>query len=116
MKPITMVKTIHSEAEFIDICKNEAASLFYFSHDDCSVCKVLKPKVNDLLSDTFPEIKMYYVNIMKTPEISGQNSIFAVPTILVYMDGQEIFRKSRNIGLGELESLINKPYSIFFGS
>jgi len=116
MKPIMMMRTIPSEAEFLDICKNEAASLFYFSHDDCSVCKVLKPKVYNLVTDTFPEIKMYYVDIRKTPEISGQNSIFAVPTILVYMNGQEIFRKSRNIGLGELESLINKPYSIFFGS
>lgn len=116
MKTITTMKTIPSEAEFLDICKNEAASLFYFSHDDCSVCKVLKPKVYDLLTDTFPEIKMYYVDIRKTPEISGQNSIFAVPTILVYMDGQEVLRKSRNIGLGELESQISKPYGIFFGS
>lgn len=111
-----MIETLKSEMEFQDICQNEAASLFYFSHDECSVCKVLKPKVHELLADDFPEIKMYYVDIRKTPEISGQNSIFAVPTIIVYMDKHEIFRRSRNIGLGELEALISKPYKIFFGN
>jgi len=110
-----MIETLKSETKFQDICQNEAASLFYFSHDECNVCKVLKPKVYDLLTKKFPEIKMYYVNIHKTPEISGQNSIFTVPTIIVYMDKREIFRRSRNIGLGELESLISKPYNIFFG-
>lgn len=110
-----MIETLKSETKFQDISQNEAASLFYFSHDECSVCKVLKPKVYDLLTKRFPEIKMYYVNIHKTPEISGQNSIFSVPTIIVYMDKHEIFRRSRNIGLGELEALISKPYKIFFG-
>jgi len=110
-----MIETIHSELEFQEIYQEKAASLFYFSHDDCSVCKVLKPKVNELLLSNFPKIKMYYIDIRKTPEISGQNSIFAVPTILVYMDGQEIIRKSRNIGLGELQEMIKKPYDIFLG-
>ncbi len=105
---------IKSEAEYLEISGNTPASLFYFSHDDCNVCKVLKPKVFELLQEKCPKIPMYYVNIHKIPEISGQRSIFAVPTILVYLDGQEIIRKSRNIGLAELDDLIAKPYSIFF--
>jgi len=108
------IKEIKSEAEYLEISSNAPASLFYFSHDECNVCKVLKPKVHELLKDKFPKILMYYVNIHKTPEISGQRSIFAVPGILVYMDGQEIIRKSRNIGLVELDDLIAKPYSIYF--
>ena len=109
--------TIHevkSETEFKEISNNTPASLFYFSHNECNVCKVLKPKVHELLHNKYPKISMYYVNIHKTPELSGQRSVFAVPTILVYMDDQEIIRKSRNIGLVELDELIAKPYSIFF--
>ncbi|MEA1898346.1 MAG: thioredoxin family protein [Bacteroidota bacterium] len=105
---------IKSEAEYLEISNNAPASLFYFSHDDCNVCKVLKPKVHELLQEKYPKIPMYYVNIHKSSKISGQRSIFAVPTILVYMDSQEIIRKSRNIGLAELDELIAKPYSLLF--
>ena len=109
-----MITEINSEEEFELVMLNAEAGLFYFSHDDCNVCKVLKPKVHDLLMEDFLKVKMYYVNIHKTPEISGQNSIFAVPTILVSFDGRELFRRSRNIGVEELKSLISKPYELFF--
>lgn len=109
-----MIKVINSEEEFEQAKFDTEAGLFYFSHDDCNVCKVLKPKVHDLLLEDFPKVEMFYVNIHKTPEISGQNSIFAVPTILVNFDGRELFRRSRNIGIGELKSLIRKPYELFF--
>ena len=105
---------IKSEAEYLEISGSAPACLFYFSHDQCNVCKVLKPKVYELLKEKYSRIPMYYVNIHKTPEISGQRSVFTVPSILVYMDGQEIIRKSRNIGVAELDDLIAKPYSIFF--
>ncbi len=108
------IPEIKDEAEFKEIVAGKAASLFYFSHEQCNVCKVLKPKIFELLKDNYPEIGMYYVNIHERPEISGQQSIFAVPTIVAYMDGQEIIRKSRNIGLAELEHDIEKPYSLFF--
>lgn len=109
-----MIGTVNSEEDFNQLKAKPGFVLFYFSHDDCNVCKVLKPKVHDLLEDNFPRVQMYYVNTHKTPSISGQNSIFAVPTIIVYFDGRELFRKSRNIGVGELASQIQKPYAMVF--
>ncbi len=111
---IVMIDTVNTEEEYNQFKTKEGFFLFYFSHDDCNVCKVLKPKVHDLLQDNFPKVKMYYVNTHKTPAISGQNSIFAVPTIIVYFDGRELFRKSRNIGIGELASQIQKSYEMVF--
>jgi hypothetical protein len=49
------------------------------------------------------------------PEVAAQNRVFAVPTLLVYFDGREYIRKSRNIGIGELEREIERPYSMIFG-
>jgi len=108
------IHEIASQQEFAGIIREKPASLFYFSHDQCNICKILKPKVYELLEVNYAEIGMYYVNIHKTPEISGQQSIFAVPTIVVFMDGNEIVRKIRNIGLAGLDAAIEKPYSIFF--
>jgi thioredoxin-like negative regulator of GroEL len=105
---------IRSIAELTEIVNSEPAALLYFSTSTCSVCKVLKPKVKALLSDDFPEIAFRYVNIEEFPEVSGQFSVFTVPTILVYFDGNEVIRKSRNVGVSELAAEINRPYQLFF--
>ncbi len=101
-------------AEFNDIVETQEASLFYFSHEACNVCKVLKPKLLELTSKDFPEIKSYYVDVKTYPEIAGQNSIFAVPTIIIYFNKNEYIRKSRNISIMELKNELQRPYSAMF--
>lgn len=100
--------------EAFEQLKKEAALLAYFSTDACNVCKVLKPKVQQLLEDEFPELKMAYVRSDAFPDIAGQNRIFAAPTILVFFDGREYIRKSRNIGIRELREAIARPYQMMF--
>lgn len=106
--------TINSTGHFDEVTQNNAAALIYFSHDQCNVCKVLKPKVQAMLAEKFPEMPMYYCNTVEQTEVSAQNRIFAVPTVLVFFDGRETFRFSRNIGLNELENAISRPYSLMF--
>lgn len=104
-----------SDIENYSVLKTSSeAALFYFSHEDCNVCKVLKPKIENLLSSQFPEFKMYFINTIKNPEITGQERIFTVPSIIVCFDGNEFIRKSRNIGLAELENELSRPYNIYF--
>ncbi|MFP4024195.1 MAG: thioredoxin family protein [Thiohalospira sp.] len=108
-----MVADITNFDEFSTAIKNKGC-LFYFSHEKCNVCKVLKPKIHNLLSQNFPKIKMFYCNTELYPEIAAQNSVFTVPTIIIYFEGKEFFRKSRNIGIQELASDLERPYSILF--
>lgn len=109
-----MYRELTSIEEFKELVKKNKASLIYFSHEKCNVCKVLKPKVAELIGNQFSEIKLYYADTVKYPEIAAQNSIFAVPTLVVYFEGKEFFRKSRNIGIGELEEMISRPYQLIF--
>ncbi len=106
--------TITSMSHFTEIAKSQVAVLFYFSHQQCSVCKVLKPKIEELLRRSFPKMLMYYCDTVEQPEVAAQNRVFTVPTILIYIEGKESFRFSRNIGLGELEQAIARPYSMLF--
>lgn len=108
-----MYAEINSIEEFEQM-KQGPALLAYFSTEACNVCKVLKPKVQQLLEEKFPQVTMAYVKSDVLPDIAGQNSIFAAPTILVFFDGREYIRKSRNIGIGELEDAIARPYKMMF--
>ena len=96
------------------IAGNEAV-LFYFSSETCNVCKVLRPKVAELMEEEFPLFRLYYINIEQSPLLAGQYRIFSIPTLLIYLDGKEFFRKSRNIGISELTEEIHRPYSLMFG-
>lgn len=101
--------------QLVEKIQNETALLVYFSHDECSVCKVLKPKVMDLLNTEFDNIGFEYVNTVKHKEIAAQHQVFTVPTILVFFEGKETFRWSRNISIGDVAQSLERPYALLFG-
>lgn len=109
-----MFLEIKSFDEFLQLKEKEPALLAYFSTDICNVCKVLKPKVEELIIEKFPQIKLAYIKSDKLPEVAAQNQVFAAPTLLLFFEGREYIRKSRNIGIGELEREIERPYSMIF--
>jgi thioredoxin-like negative regulator of GroEL len=93
---------------------SEKGVLLYFSSESCSVCKVLKPKVAELLREKFPRMLSLYVDTERSPLIAGQFRIFTIPTILIYFEGREQGRHSRNISLHQLEAAIDRPYQLIF--
>ncbi|MFA5328968.1 MAG: thioredoxin family protein [Prolixibacteraceae bacterium] len=108
------METIQSLQEFDQILADRDAVLAYFSTETCSVCKVLKPKVSEMITESFPEMKMVYVQSDKLPELAAQNRVFAAPTVVVFFTGRETIRKSRAFGINELKSEIQRPYSMMF--
>ncbi len=108
------METISSIQNFeVALLENDAV-LAYFSTEICSVCHVLKPKVSEMISKTFPKMRMVYVESDKSPELAAQFRIFTAPTVLVFFAGRETIRKSRAFGVEELKSEISRPYSLMF--
>ena len=105
---------LNSTKEFEKFITSNEASLIYVSTPQCNVCKVLKPKLIDFINSEFPKIIMGYVDSEALPEVAAQNRIFTVPTILVFLDGKEFLRKSRNINLHEFRQDIERPYLLYF--
>ena len=110
-----MIYEINSPEEFEKLKHEKEAMLVYFSHNQCNVCKVLKPKIETLLAEKFPLVGMFYVNTESVPVLAGQERVFTVPSLLVFFDGREYIRKSRNIGLQELENELERYYKMLFG-
>ena len=88
--------------------------LLYFSNDACSVCKVLKPRVDQLVGEQYPIMQKYYIDTEKSPMIAGQHRVFTIPTILIFFEGREHVRLSRNIGMHQVEKAIDRPYKMVF--
>lgn len=102
--------------DLIKLVEESPAVCFYLSTPECNVCKVLKPKVIEMLENDFPKIEFHYVNLNESKEIAGQLSVFTVPTILIVFDGKEIIRASRNIHIDELREQIERYYQMIFSN
>lgn len=96
------------------IIMDNKMALLYFGNDTCGVCKVMKPKLENLLLD-YPNIKSAHIEVDKSLDISASYSIFTLPAILVFIEGKEIIRGVRHISLIELESKNNRYYGMLFG-
>jgi len=95
-----------------NLIKEEMGVLLYFSTPTCNVCKALKPKIKKSFEENFPLIKQIYIDSSKNPQIPASMQIFSVPTIVVFLDGKEFARESRNISVDLFVDKIKRPYEI----
>ena len=60
------------------------------------------------LADLFPFLTSFYTDITEEPLIAGRFLVYSGPTVLLLMDGKEVYRGSQFIDLEELEYNINR--------
>ena len=101
MKHLTSIKDIEQNMADNRLC------LFYIKAPDCGVCNVMLGKV-ERLAGQFPSLTSFYTDITEEPLIAGQFLVYSGPTILLLMDGKEVYRRSQFIDIEELEFNINR--------
>jgi len=100
--------------EFEGLIKQKEALMIYFYQDQCGVCKMLFPKVKNLMENQFPKIELMVLEAEKNRELAAQLRMLAVPGILVFFDGKEFLRSNGLVTMNELESKIERPYKLLF--
>ena len=81
--------------------------LFYIKAPDCGVCNVMLDKVGQV-ADKFPSLWSFYTDIIEEPLIASRFLVYSGPTVLLLMEGKEVYRASQFINLEELEHNINR--------
>ncbi len=107
-------QSINSPEMLDDILRTNTVVLLYFSTNSCGVGEALHPKVIDLVKTNFPKILLCTIDLNDSPDIAATYHAFVEPTILVFFEGKETIRKSRNIGISELKKAIERPYKLIF--
>jgi thioredoxin-like negative regulator of GroEL len=114
LKSHGILETIDNLDQLNQTINQQKGVVLYFSSEACSVCKVLKPKVKELMVETYPRMHLYYIDTQNNPLIAGQHRVFTIPTLLIFFQGREHARLSRNIGLHQLDEAIARPYEMVF--
>lgn len=92
----------------------KVAVMLYFYNDNCAPCKILRPKVQTLIQDEFPNIEFRLINAEQFPATSAHYGVFSSPALLVYFEGKEYIRESKNISISELYDKIERIYKMIF--
>lgn len=93
--------------------ENNEIVLAYFTSTDCNMCKDLYPKVEIMLKD-FPNVKGIRAEVDKTLTIVGAYNVLTVPTMILFVQGKETIRKSRQISIQEFTQSINRYDKLLF--
>jgi thioredoxin 1 len=88
------------------------ALMLYFSAPTCNVCHALKPKLIDAINSHFKDFEIISVDVSQEAEIAAHFNVFAIPTVLVFLEGGEFLRKSRHMSIDEVITQIKRPYEI----
>ncbi|MDX9960200.1 MAG: thioredoxin family protein [Aliarcobacter sp.] len=86
--------------------------LVYFSGENCSVCKVLKPKIEEEVLKQFPKFKLFEVKTDLNKEITSHFTVFSIPTTLIFFDTKEFQRVGRNMSVALFIEELKRPYNL----
>ena len=81
--------------------------LFFIKAPDCGVCNVMLERVGQL-AEKSPSLCSFFTDIREEPLIAGHFLVYSGPTVLLLMDGKEVYRGSQFINMEELEHKINQ--------
>lgn len=101
MKHLTNLNDIEQTITENRIC------LFYIKASDCGVCNVMLDKVGQLAAD-YPLLASFYTDITEEPLIVGRFLVYSGPTVLLMLDGKEVYRGSQFIDIQELKRKITR--------
>lgn len=99
---------LYNDVEKIkEIIEQEEIVLAYFTTTNCNLCKDLFPKIETMLED-YPRLTGIKAESDIDQRIVGEYKVFMVPTVILFIQGKETIRLSRNISISELKSKIDR--------
>lgn len=107
-----MISQIQTTEQINSVINTGEPVLIYFSGENCSVCKVLKPKIEQEVIKNFPKFKLYEVKTDIYKELTSQFTVFSIPTVLIFFDRKEFKRYGRNISIPLFIEELERPYNL----
>lgn len=79
-------------------------TLVDFYADWCGPCKMMAPVVAEIAAEN-SQFTVGKVNTDEQPELSGEYSIYSIPTLIIFKDGQMV---DKQVGACSKEDLLQK--------
>ncbi len=92
--------------KFSEIIKGETPTLVDFFAEWCGPCKMMKPILEDLKSNMGENVTILKIDVDQNPQIASVFQIQSVPTMILFKNGNIVWRQSGVVPAPQLQSII----------
>ena len=95
------------KSNFSDIIKGEKAVLVDFHATWCGPCKTLAPILKEVKAQLGDTVKIVKIDVDKNQELAGKYQVRGVPTMILFKNGQQLWRQSGVLQKADIIEVIN---------
>jgi thioredoxin 1 len=93
---------------FADLTNTDKPVLVDFYADWCAPCRAMKPVLEDLKAQMGEELSIFKIDVDKNQSIAERYAIRSIPTLILFKNGEPVWRKSGMASSVELQKAVEK--------
>jgi len=105
-----MSKVIHSKTQNFDadVLESQVPVFVDFWAEWCGPCRIIGPIIDDLAKEFDGKVKFVKVNVDENGEIADRYQIQAIPTLMIFKNGQQVNRIVGAAPKGKYQALVRE--------
>jgi thioredoxin 1 len=93
-------------SNYTELIQGETPVIVDFFATWCGPCKAMAPQLDQLKNKLGEDIKIVKIDIDKNKKLAQKLQINSVPTLMIYKDGRNVYRKAGVHHAGQLETIL----------
>ena len=93
-------------SKFSEIVKGDKPVLIDFSAEWCQPCKMMPPILKEVKKQLGDKARILKIDVDRNPDIARKHQIQSVPTLMVFKNGQIVFRQSGVMQAGQIVQMM----------
>lgn len=95
-------------AKFNELISGDRPVLIDFSAEWCGPCKMMGPILKEVAGSVGDQVRILKIDVDKNPVVAQKYQIVSVPTLMVFKNGEAVFRQSGVMQASQIVDMLKR--------